>query len=159
MIRAAAFAAVAVAVTACGGSSSPVQMVITPPLVEPPSTFAAAAAPTNTAAVVVPNNNNRRVRARIQSSSDQHYFRVPVTQPGTLTLMTEGVDTRIEAFDIDGNPLEGLPGSLIVMITTEIVSQGAIITKIVPASGGDTGVYTLSASVMTGTGTTTPTTI
>ena len=162
MMRVAAFAAVAVVVTACGGGSSSPQMVIIPPLVEPPSTVAAAAAPANTAAVVVPNNNNGRVRAEIESADEPpHYFKTPVSQPGTLTLTTTGVDTRIRAYTIGGEPIEGTPGSLTVTITPEIAADGAIVTEIsaAPASGptGNTGIYTLSARFTTGTsGTTTP---
>ena len=150
-VRVAALAVAAVTVAACGGSSSPVQMVITPPLVEPASTF--------TAALDSPVVTDR-VRARFDSPDDAHYFRVPVNQPGTLTLRTDGVDTRIEAFDIEGNPLEGIPGSLIVTITPKIAGQGAIISRITPAPGGETGIiYTLTPTVRAGTATTTAATM
>ena len=100
------------------------------------------------------------VRARIETPRDEHFFRTEVTVPGTLTLDTSGVDTQIEAFDIRGEPLEGMPGSLIVLITPRIADDGAIVTKITPASGvgspGNTGEYTLSATFVMGTGTTTP---
>lgn len=159
--QAATVCVTAAMLAACGGSDdNTTGMVITPPLVVPPTTVAAAVAPTNTDAVVEPGG---RVRARIETGDEQQYFRTPVSKTGTLTLRTEGVDTQIRAFDVDGNELPGIPGSLTVLITPEIVEQGAIVTEVTPApaSGptGNTGVYTLSAMFTAGTGTTTPPTI
>lgn len=159
--QAAAVCVTAAMLAACGGSDdNTTGMVITPPLVEPPTNVAAAAAPTNTDAVVEPNNNSGRVRARIETGDEKHYFRTPVSEPGTLTLRTEGVDTRIRAFDVNGNELPVIPGGVTVLITPEIAEQGAIVTEVTPApaSGptGNTGVYTLSAMFTAGTGTTTP---
>lgn len=150
MMRAAAFAAVAITVTACGGGSSSPQMRITPAFdKDPPRSLAAAV---NEDPVTA-----RGVSAQFDSPSDAHYFPIQATQPGTLTLRTEGANTRIDAFTLDGEPLEGIRGSLIVTITPQIASEdGAIISRITPAPGGDIGAYTLRPTIMAGTGTTTP---
>ena len=164
-MRATAFAAVAVAVTACGGGSSSRGGVELLPM--PSQTFDEAVQDTRPAAVLETpamgdGPGTDRVRARIDEPDTTHFFRTEVTRTGTLTLDTEGVDTQIEAFDVDGNQLQGIVGSLTVLITPEIADDGAIITKITPASGvgtpGNTGEYQLFVrNFVAGTGTTTPT--
>ena len=155
-MRVAALAAAAVTVAACGGSSNDGSgMVITPPptpIVEPATSVAEAV--TSDTAVVIPNG---RVRARIETSRAAQYFRVPVSEPGILTLGVTG-DVRVRILDRDGNELAA-SGSSTVAITREIISQGAVIVEVTPEPDVSSGIYALLNTFTARTGTPTAATM
>ena len=98
---------------------------------------------------------------RFEAPDDADVYEVEVMQPGTLTISTTGVDTRIRAFDRDGNDLGGVPGSLIVTVEQSLIDKGGeVFVEITPRSPqqidpqGDT-TYTMTVEHQT-TATTTP---
>ena len=60
---------------------------------------------------------------RIDSPTDVDYFRLPIDNPGKLTIRTTGgANPDIAVFDADGVEIPGNPGSWVVSITPAILS-------------------------------------
>ena len=108
------------------------RMVVTP-AVDPPNTLGEARRDTP---IAVTGAASVRRSEQFQTRDDVDFYRLGLTQPGTLTISTTGVDTRIRAFDRDGNDLGGISGSLIVTIGQDLIRNkgGEVFVEISPAS-------------------------
>ena len=138
--------AVAVVLAACSSSSDGPKHVVTPPK-DPPNTLEEAAKSTP---IAVTGAAPVRRSERFQTRDDVDFYRLKLTQPGTLTIATTGVDTRIRAFDRDGNDLGGISGSLIVTIGQDLIRNkgGEVFVEVSPVSG-KTGAYRMTISYRT----------
>ena len=133
--------AAAVVLAACSSSSDGPKHVVTPPQ-DPPNTLEEAAKSTP---IAVTGAAPVRRSERFQTRDDVDFYRLKLTRPGTLTIATTGVDTRIRAFDRDGNDLGGISGSLIVTIGQDLIRNkgGEVFVEISPVSG-ETGEYQMT---------------
>ena len=72
---------------------------------------------------------------RIDSATDVDYFRLEITEEGTLVLNTSGsANPFIQVYDAQGNEIPGTAGSWIISITQDILANGGFV--IIKISGG-----------------------
>ena len=142
LARQAAMCTAVAALTACGGGSGGNgDMIIMPLPVEPP----------NTLMEVISTNEPTEVGSPVQASlppGEKHYFLFVLNDAQMdLRIVADGVE--IKAFDDEGNMLRTRPGSIIVIVTDELIARGGkVIIEISSTSSTAAMDYVLRSTVV-----------
>lgn len=148
-VRQAAVVCVATAMlAACGGSddNTGTQIPIRPEPTQPGNSTADATPVTVGSPITATGFDP-------ESPDEEHHFQVTVSEPGSLTVEIDETGGRsdermqVRAEDRDGNRLEVIRGSWIVVVTEEVVSSGGgVVIIIVSAVAGSGGTETYSVA-------------
>ena len=101
---------------------------------------------TNNPATISPVEIGTPLGGTVESRSDVDTARVGITQPGTLTITTDGPANRsVRVKDAGGDVIPGTIGSYSILITSEIIAKGDYI--VIEFYGGKVGMnYTATTT-------------